>query len=123
MRLLEIHCEICGELFRAKRRDARYCSARCRKRAQNGIRLFAGSGGIAAAVADTLTRRGASASPLGVMARLLAEALDQAQPAQSAAALSRELRATLATLEAEPAATADPVDELRWRRDAKRGRS
>lgn len=29
-------CEICGVAFQAKRKDARYCSATCRKRASNG---------------------------------------------------------------------------------------
>lgn len=30
-------CESCGETFRASRSDARYCSARCKKRAQRGL--------------------------------------------------------------------------------------
>jgi hypothetical protein len=31
-----IFCVVCGNLFLARRKDARYCSAKCRKRASRG---------------------------------------------------------------------------------------
>lgn len=33
-------CEMCGREFAAKRSDARYCSARCRKRKMQGLPYY-----------------------------------------------------------------------------------
>jgi hypothetical protein len=37
--LLNLQCEACGNEFQAKRRDARFCSARCRQQSSRATRL------------------------------------------------------------------------------------
>jgi len=58
---------------------------------------------------------------LGQMALLFAERMCEFDTGSGTAALSKELRAVMAAAVQGAPAAADPVDELRARRDRKRG--
>ncbi|HQE16567.1 MAG TPA: hypothetical protein PLD01_16065 [Mycobacterium sp.] len=58
---------------------------------------------------------------LGKLAENLAERLTAAGSPAGAAAVSRELSRVLASIHGHPAEADDPLDELRRRRDRKRG--
>ena len=74
------------------------------------------------AVNGELVKIGREADPLATVALTLAERLDNAsgETGSALAAVAKELRVCLETLGKSPVAKADPVDELRKRRDAKR---
>ena len=121
-------CTVCSEPFEAKRNTAKYCSPRCRVRAARQPKpepaatmpadpdseLWTATLGELAAAA-----RVASAS--GQAALLLARRLDSAavETGSSVAAMVREHRAALADALKGAAAEANPLDELRARRERK----
>jgi hypothetical protein len=78
---------------------------------------------LVAAVVAELTAAGREGSALGVQAIHLAQRLDLSRfdTGGGLAALSKELRAVMAAALQNAAVAADPVDELKARRDAKRG--
>ena len=128
------NCEVCGGPFDAKRRTAKYCSNGCRVQAQRG------SGGESAPITALPTPQGASDGPVARSAReelagagredtangqlvlALARRIDAAEGESGAslAALVKEFRASLAAAVAGAETAADPLDELRMRRDGKR---
>jgi hypothetical protein len=78
---------------------------------------------VTVAVREELERIGKAATPMGATAMRLAGRLDAGDdPGSAMAAMARELRLTLAELSAHAPAVADPVDELRRRREARLGR-
>lgn len=80
--------------------------------------------GVTAAVRATLENIGKTDTALGASALVLAERLDREGTADTAvAAMTKELRATLAELTKDAPAKGDPVDELRQRREKRRARS
>lgn len=128
-------CE-CGKRFEAKRASARYCSERCKKRAQRR------PGGVDAEVKE-LPRPASEDTPdgpLGSVARAELAAVDRESTAAgqlvlalarridtaegetgaSLAALVKEFRASLAAAVAGAERAADPVDEVRLQRERKR---
>lgn len=123
-------CDSCGSGYEARRPNSRFCSPKCRKRAQ---RAPAGESPprvpvalhpmISAATGRELTAAGRLESSLGQAALALARRIDGSafDSGSSLAALTREWRMTLAAaVEGVPLA-ASPLDELKAKRDARRG--
>jgi hypothetical protein len=124
------HCAQCGRPFEAQRPHAKYCGTTCRKRsnragppriaiAQPPATVEPGDNSLVGAVIAELTEVGRRGSALGVMAVELARRIPTA-PDSSAAGLHKELRATMIAALNGAAPAADPLDELKRRRDAKR---
>lgn len=125
-------CDVCREPYIAKRLNSRFCSATCRKRNQRKPvgspaatplpTVALGVGSVASITRAELEAAGRLGTSLGQVALLLAARLD-AQVRESGmgvAAIVREHRAALAEALKGAAVAADPVDELRARRDRKR---
>ncbi|QBI97245.1 hypothetical protein KD930_gp01 [Mycobacterium phage Kevin1] len=128
-------CAVCGQPFEAQRPQAKYCGETCRKRAQRG--------GIAKQKQQAPLTPPASATPAGGLIETVQAALEEADRLHTiagqhalelarrivyapgmntgVAALSKQLQAVLAeALAGAASVAADPVDELKARRDAKR---
>ncbi len=97
-------CESCGGPYEAVRATARFCSERCRKRAQRGhlidLPAAAGTGapdgGLSTRVAAELGEAGRLNTSLGQGALVLARRIEEGRDTGTAvAALMRELRAVL----------------------------
>lgn len=123
-------CEACGASYDAQRPSSRFCSDRCRKRTAraNGSKPKPASSpsspeleqapdtAIADHVASELGDQLQTAA--GQMAVALARRLDANVDTGSAmAAVARELRSVLTELLGNAPTAADPIDELRARRD------
>lgn len=114
-------CAACGESFTAQRSTARYCSETCKKRAQRAPVASDGVSGLLATIQDQLRAAGRLETVPGQQALEVARQMTAPRQSGSAvAALSKELRALMAEAMKGVAVVADPVDELRRRRDAKR---
>lgn len=129
-------CGSCGRGFEAKRATAKFCSERCKKRAQRqGSRPSRDAkavpaaneavappreGPLLAAAISELSATGRMRTAGGVAALALANRIDQAGPLETGsayAALVKEFRAALAAAMAGAEQAADPIDELRLRRE------
>lgn len=126
-------CDVCGEPFVAVRENARFCGATCRKRHSRNPAAAAPVAAVAPlavgevasieeatrAQLDAVDRAG---SPLGQIALLLARRLDEnrRESGMGVAAVVREHSRVLAEAVRGAAVAADPVDQLRERRDRKR---
>ena len=133
------NCPACGRTFTAARVNRRWCSDRCRmagKRAvaagrpltstssKSGLEESTPPGPVALTVAAALTRMRAEEAALAPLAVSLANRLDHdtEAPATGVAALSRELRATMADIAKEQVpGRDDPLTRLRAQREARRG--
>lgn len=126
-------CDVCQALYEAKRATSKFCSPACRQRAARGAPVVHsavvvplppvgdGPGPIEAATLEELTAVGRDGSPLGRTALALARKLDAGRDTGAAmASLAKQLEATLGSATEGVTAAADPLDELRSRRDAKR---
>lgn len=124
-------CASCGGSLEAKRSHARFCNATCRKRSWRmsvpaEVPAEAAAPSPEAAAVVEVTRRqleaaGQVETVLGRQALVLAGRLGSTRETGSAvAAVSRELRAVMAEAMRGIAAEADPLDDLRARRDRKR---
>ncbi len=119
-------CDACGTEYEAQRRTSRYCSTRCRMRASRRIEApvaaeSPGSGELVEALRRELADAGRLDTALGQQALALAVKLASPFDTGSAmAAVSRELRAVREEALRGAEQVADPLDELRLRRDAKR---
>jgi hypothetical protein len=115
-------CVVDGVGFEAKRAAAKYCSERCKKRAQrkppaDAVDLAArrraaagGDGALLAATRQGLAKVGREDTPLGTAALSIAERIDMVGLSDTGggmAALMREYRATLA----EAVKDADQIDD------------
>lgn len=144
---MEVKCEVCGEMFEAKRRTARFCSSGCRVRAHRAggkvveLKPAAKSkpagkapaaapapageeaGPVEAAAVKQLEEAGRLDTPLGQAALVLARRLDRTtmDTGSAIAGVVKQLEATLAAATAGAKQAEDPVDELRKRRDQKLG--
>lgn len=123
---MQRNCVECGEIFEAEHHQTRYCGTRCRDRhnrektAAPSVKLPQFDLSIIQSVRQRLDAVGETDTPLGQLALRLAEQAS-AETGSALAALSREMRAVLAEVEAgAKPVQRDPVDELRKRRDAKR---
>lgn len=138
---MEATCEECGAAFEAKRATAKYCRRACsaratRKRAAAAAPAAAppadpasvtpppGAEGmplLVAATLDELAKAKRLDTALGQAALVLAaKAGSWSDTGSATASVVRELRATLQAALAGAETTADPLDELRARRDRKR---
>jgi hypothetical protein len=129
---------MCPTEFEAKRAAAKYCSERCKKRAQRkpgGVRTAKVVelpaepasepapvvGSVAAATLAELDHAGRLETAVGQAALALARRIDHAgaETGASLAALARQHLATLAEAVKNAKQAADPLDELRGRRERK----
>lgn len=120
-------CVACGASFEAQRDSARYCSAKCRKRGSRGgltgvvveppaPRVVTGA--MVEATRARLVEAGVLDTMEGQAALLIAERMESGNDTGSGiAALNRELAATVDRALSQRAAAADPMDELRARRE------
>lgn len=117
-------CVIDGTPFEAKRPTAKYCSERCKKRAQRQphpvVALPApkrtASGDLTAATRVRLEALGRDETELGAAALLAATRLDMAASTDTAAgvaALLKEYRATLADAIKDAERDDDALDQIR----------
>lgn len=129
------NCATCGKAFEARRSTAKYCSGKCRVQAQraSGDAVAPvtalpdpderGPGVLEAAAAAELAGAGLLDSVEGAVVLTLARRIDTSGPLETGsafAALTKEFRAALSAAMAGAESAADPLDELRMRRDAKR---
>jgi uncharacterized OB-fold protein len=130
-------CDQCGTEYLAKRASSKYCSERCKKRAQRSpgiasvVPITSASseptgepdrGLIEAATFAELEAVGQEKTALGALAVMLARRLDgiSADTGSSVAAVVREHKKTLSDAIAAGTAAADPLDELTKRRQERR---
>lgn len=122
-------CDICPNVYEAKRASSRYCSETCRKRAQRaGLNKSRKpkpkQSAVAGVVAATLARvqaAGVEDSEAAQAALVLAARIDAgADSGASIAAMVKQLHATMAVAMENAVAAEDPIDELRRRREARR---
>jgi hypothetical protein len=131
-------CAVCTSQFEAKRAAAKYCGQTCRQRAHRRPEAASESmvvetqdeaagepatGLVTAATSTELETAGRLDSALGQAALALARRIDRgdAETGSSLAALVRQHRETLADAVHDAQRDADPLDELRSRRERKRG--
>jgi hypothetical protein len=130
-------CEVCPTEFEAKRASAKYCSERCKKRAQRrpggttAAKVLplpaepasepALGGSVAAATFAELESAGRLGTAVGQAALALARRIDAAgaETGSSLAAVARQHLVTLAEAVKGAQVQMDEVDELRNRRERK----
>lgn len=119
-------CDTCGREYGAKTARSRFCSDVCRVRKFRGAAPAPGvecaASPLVSAARRELEAAGRLDTVLGQQVLLLAARLSGTDTGAAVAALSRELRATMAEALRGVRRGADPVDDLRGRRDRKRGR-
>lgn len=122
-------CTECGAEFEARRRDQ--CGDRCKKRAQRRPKSSdepapvremptqAPTDSVEEATRDELARAGREDTAVGQSAVALARRIDAgaSEPGSSFAALVREHRGVLAEALKDAETAADPLDELRAKRE------
>lgn len=122
-------CDLCGTPYQAKR-ASRYCSPACRNQASAariGRKVVAAEpvvveSSVAAATRAELDAVGRADSVAGQAALTLAARIDaQAETGAALAALVKQLHATMAVATANTSESLDVLDELRARREARRG--
>ena len=132
----------CGVEFETKRAAAKYCSDRCRKRAQRstGGKVIAFGtaqapsgpapvrepGPLEAAARAELEAVDRAGTLAGTVVLALARRVDAAGPLDTGSAfasLTKELRAALAAALEGVQKADDPIDELREQRDRRRRRA
>lgn len=121
-------CDSCGSLYEPLRRTSRYCSGKCRKRAQrSGLAkpqtadrpsAPAASGSLHAAVLAELKDASKDTAALGQACLALARRIDggASESGSAIAALTRELRASLESALKVPTGSGDLLDELARKR-------
>lgn len=123
-------CTVCSAEFEAKRAAAMYCSGRCQKRAQRQPKPQPAGEmppdpdfELETATLAELNAGGRAESASGKAALALAKRIDSGlhETGSSLAALVREHRAALADALKGGKRAANPVDELRARRERKLG--
>ncbi len=130
---MDRECDSCGRSYTATRASSRFCSGTCGKRSQRaraaGIPLRAATSddreaapsALMQAVSRELDAVGRLGTVGGQVAVLLAQRIGSRQETGAAtAALAKQLSATMTWALAGVAVAADPLDEIRARRDRKR---
>jgi hypothetical protein len=140
---MERPCDVCGTTYTATRASSRYCSERCKKRAQrapatqrsdkrrqarpNAAVVPMPQPDVTAGVAESTRRKldemGRLDTPLGQATMVLARRLDRPSGDTGAglASLAKQLAAMLAAATADVRPAGDLLTELRARRDRKLG--
>lgn len=128
-------CDSCGREYVAKRSSSRFCSDRCRKRAQRApggsltpavaLPVTGPPVALVAAVRRELESADRLDTVLGQQALDLARRVEDSSGETGAglASLSKELRTVMTAAMAGVETAASPLDELRARRDRKRAKS
>lgn len=127
-------CDACGRSYEAKRATSKYCGSNCRTRVSRAggapqpkvVVALDRPTGLLGDLVDVTRRRLEAVdrldTVLGLQAVFLADQLvngGRAESGSSLASLSKELRAVMDAALEGVAKAADPVDELRRRREAK----
>ncbi|MBZ5736482.1 hypothetical protein K8Z61_18480 [Nocardioides sp. TRM66260-LWL] len=115
-------------MFEARRRDAKFCSDNCRKRARRKSEVAVSEHppvtGLVEVVRQELRRAGKELTPAGQQALIVADRMTVPQETGSSiSALSKELTALLALAVGKAAAPASTTDEVKAKRDEKRTRA
>ena len=140
---MERPCDVCGTPYTATRASSRFCSERCKKRAQrapatqrsdkrrqarpNAAVVSIPQPDVTAGVAESTRRKldgmGRLDTPLGQATMVLAHRLDdpRGDTGSAVAAMARQLQATLSAATADVRPAGDLLTELRARRDRKLG--
>lgn len=129
-------CDSCGDAFEARRPDARFCSDRCRKREARSpnpkvpqrqkpkpkiVALEPSDDGLVAVTRSELDAAGRLDTVLGRQALALAARIESpSETGSSVASLSKEFRAVMSEAMEGVSVKADPLDELKRRRELKR---
>lgn len=128
---MQRNCDVCQNPYEAKRPNAKFCSARCRQRAQRSpdsvtlspvaplaVPVDVAEGSLTTATLAELEAAEMSASSLGQAALMLARRLDlpSMDTGSSIAALVREHRATLTAAVDAGKVAEDPLDQLAQQR-------
>lgn len=120
---MDAKCAVCQTVFEAQRSTARYCSSTCRSRGNRaGVAsveaLPERPSGLVEAIRRDLEEADRVDTVLGQQALELAgRIVSPLSTGASVATLSRELRTVMAEATAGAVLAADPLDELRARRD------
>ncbi|SRX93572.1 hypothetical protein MSP7336_01811 [Mycobacterium shimoidei] len=132
---MQRQCAVCGKPFEARRPQARFCGATCRKRHSRNPSAAAPAdapavvapmtnrkpvGDLVEATRAELERLGRLDTVAGQQALRLADEMYRFQTAGGLAAISKELSRVLAEIRQTVNVVDDPIDELKARRDAKR---
>ena len=121
-------CEVCAASFESSRPSARFCGTTCRTRAHRDpevvrkpsalpVAAVGPDGLMVAAVRAELEASGRDATYMGALALTLADRMDGSKSIMGYAAMAKELRSTMDAALVGVRVAADPVDELRLRRD------
>jgi signal transduction histidine kinase len=127
-------CDACGAPYEAIRANARFCSDRCRKRTARKPRPLTEMPSIPAdaapveashlskIVTEELIAGGVLDTSPGQAALLLAQRMElgTTDTGSAVAAMSRELRSLMAEALGKTEVAADPMDELKARRESRR---
>lgn len=132
---MERSCDNCGGAYEAKRPSSRFCSDLCRKRSSrspvptesfgsvhtDGGEVVRFVGPVETAAVGLIDLRQMTGTPQAEMALALARRLDSPKETGSAvASMTKQLRDLMDDLDRRGVRVADPLDELRSRREAKR---
>lgn len=121
-------CDLCGVSYVAKSKQSKFCTPACRQRKHAGMpprhrpqpAAAEPSNRVTAETTATLTALGKLNTPEGQAVLVLAAKIDAAiDPLSAITAATKQLGDTLANLRREAPAEADPLDELRKRREAR----
>lgn len=124
------NCDFCGAAYGARRSTSRFCSDNCRKRnhltplprpVPQQHPAVAADHSILDATRAELQAAGRLDSWRGQLALLLAERMGGFETGGAMAALSRELSRVIVEVMRDTPAAAELIDEVRRRRDRKRG--
>ena len=123
-------CDVCGTAYEAQRTTSRYCSKTCNVRAAKARKAGRDvpsavpfnppqeSGGLLEATRRELAEVDRLDTVLGQQALALAERIGRpGEPGNSVASLSKEFRAVMEQALDGVKRAADPLDELRQRRE------
>lgn len=126
-------CPQCSTEFSAARRDKRFCSDTCRANSHKGVPprparaevvpiVASDDDSVYSATVAELDEAGVTGTAAGRTAIAIARRIDgsASESASGLAALARQLADTMSVALKSARKKADPVDDLRMRRDAKR---
>ena len=123
-------CESCGRSYVAARPNSKFCGDTCRKRAQRSPKKPTAKpvesipsipSGLEAVAARELAAADRLDTVLGQAALVLARRIESPmETGASIASMTKQLRETLADALKGAAQAADPLDEIRARRESKR---
>lgn len=130
---MDRNCDICGDIYPAKRPNSKYCGDKCRKRAQRGAVSAVEQvptlvpdlevGPVESALLAELTEVERAATALGQAALALARRVDIARDTGAGlAALVKQLEATAKAATADVKSAASPLDQMRDELSERRSR-